>query len=212
MRGASVTSRQGAAGRLRGKSRKLPLVPLLPLIPPLPLVPALPRCLLLLGPLLLGALGGCALRAPERPQAPPAPAGLQARGGELPPAAAGAAAESFAAQARALIGEPYRYGGSAPGGFDCSGLVQYAAHAVGLTLPRTAEEQLHTGVPVPPDRLRSGDLVFLHLATKELHVGVALDRTHFVHAPSRRGRVRVDSLAAEPYASGFFAARRVLTP
>jgi cell wall-associated NlpC family hydrolase len=113
--------------------------------------------------------------------------------------------------ATSMIGQPYRFGGAAPGGFDCSGLVVYAAANAGIRVPRTAAEQLHFGVPVARADLRAGDLVFMHLSSKELHVAIALDRQLFVHAPSSGGRVRVDSLLAEPYAKGFIAARRVVS-
>jgi cell wall-associated NlpC family hydrolase len=113
-------------------------------------------------------------------------------------------------KAMTMLGQPYRYGGAAPGGFDCSGLVVYATSVVGLHLPRTAHEQIAAGVPVARRNVRAGDLVFLHLARKELHVGIALDSDRFVHAPSRGGAVRIDSLAAPPYAGGFIKARRVV--
>src|ERR1700744_6178034 len=47
--------------------------------------------------------------------------------------------------ATSMIGQPYRYGGAAPGGFDCSGLVSYAAANAGVHLPRTASEKMQTG-------------------------------------------------------------------
>jgi murein DD-endopeptidase len=112
----------------------------------------------------------------------------------------------------AMLGQPYRWGGAAPGGFDCSGLVVYATRSAGLHLPRTAAEQLHAGVPIARRELRAGDLVFLHLSRKELHVGIALDGNRFVHAPSAGGHVRIDSIDAPPYASGFIKARRVTDP
>lgn len=113
--------------------------------------------------------------------------------------------------ATSMIGQPYRFGGAAPGGFDCSGLVVYAAANAGIFVPRTAAEQLQVGLPVTRQELQAGDLVFMHLARKELHVVIALDRQLFVHAPSSGGRVRVDSLLAQPYAKGFVAARRVVS-
>ncbi len=113
--------------------------------------------------------------------------------------------------ATSMIGQPYRFGGAAPGGFDCSGLVVYAAANAGIQVPRTAAEQLQFGVPVARTQVQAGDLVFMHLSRKELHVAIALDRQLFVHAPSSGGRVRVDSLLAEPYAKGFIAARRVVS-
>jgi murein DD-endopeptidase len=113
--------------------------------------------------------------------------------------------------ATSMIGQPYRFGGSAPGGFDCSGLVVYSAANAGIRLPRTAAEQLEFGRPVARSELQAGDLLFMHLSSKELHVAIALDRQLFVHAPSSGGRVRVDSLLAPPYAKGFIGARRVVS-
>jgi cell wall-associated NlpC family hydrolase len=113
--------------------------------------------------------------------------------------------------ATAMIGQPYRYGGTQPGGFDCSGLVIYAAGNAGISLPRTAAEQMQIGRRVARNDLEAGDLIFLHLSGKELHVAIALDRQLFVHAPSSGGRVRVDSLLAPPYAKGFIGARRVVS-
>jgi cell wall-associated NlpC family hydrolase len=113
-------------------------------------------------------------------------------------------------RATAMLGQPYRWGGDAPGGFDCSGLVVYAAASAGLHIPRTAREQLHAGAPIARHELRAGDLVFMHLARKELHVGIAIDGNRFVHAPSSGGYVRIDSLTAAPYARGFLQARRIV--
>jgi len=113
--------------------------------------------------------------------------------------------------ATSMIGQPYRFGGAAPGGFDCSGLVVYAAANAGIRVPRTAAEQLRFGSPVQRSDLQAGDLVFMHLSSKDLHVAIALDRQLFVHAPASGGRVRVDSLLAKPYAKGFIAARRVVS-
>lgn len=67
------------------------------------------------------------------------------------------------------------------------------------------------GLPVARTELKPGDLVFMHLASKELHVAIALDSQLFIHAPSSGGHVRVDSLIAAPYAKGFIGARRVVS-
>jgi cell wall-associated NlpC family hydrolase len=156
-------------------------------------------------------LGACAAR-PVEPATAPAAAGTA-----IPTTAAEAGSEQatragrFVGAAVAMLGAPYRYGGSSPDrGFDCSGLVAYAAGSVGVLVPRTALEQLHQGQAVGRADLRAGDLVFLHLAAKELHVGIAIDPGRFVHAPSSGGRVRIDALNARPYAQGFFAARRIM--
>jgi peptidoglycan DL-endopeptidase CwlO len=112
--------------------------------------------------------------------------------------------------ALSMLGQPYRFGGAAPGGFDCSGLVLYAAKGAGVWVPRTAHEQLAAGIPVEQDDLRAGDLVFMHLAHKELHVGILIDNQRFVHAPASGGYVRIDSLGAYPYSKGYMTARRII--
>jgi cell wall-associated NlpC family hydrolase len=112
--------------------------------------------------------------------------------------------------ATAMLGQPYRWGGAGPGGFDCSGLVVYAAGGAGIHVPRTTHEQRNFGIRVSRRELLPGDLVFMHLEHKELHVGIALDGERFIHAPSSGGRVRIDSLGASPYASAFVTARRVI--
>lgn len=112
--------------------------------------------------------------------------------------------------ARAMLGQPYRWGGAAPGGFDCSGLVSFAAESAGVALPRTAREQLRAGMRVERPELAPGDLVFMRLARKQLHVGIAIGGGRFIHAPAAGGQVRIDSLAAEPYSGGFIGARRVI--
>ena len=113
--------------------------------------------------------------------------------------------------AASMLGQPYRFGGAAPGGFDCSGLVVYAAAGAGIYVPRTAHEQLGFGKPIARGQVQAGDLVFMHLAHKELHVGIAIDAGRFIHAPSTGGHVRIDSLAAPPYARGYLSARRIIS-
>ncbi len=164
---------------------------------------------------ILGGLAACAaspprIAAPARDTTPRNAASEPAAGSigrRATPAALAAAA--LADAAIGMLGQPYRFGGFAPGGFDCSGLVFYAARSAGITVPRTAQEQLASGRPVARSDLRAGDLVFMRFSGKELHVGIALDGARFVHAPSAGGRVRLDSLAARPYSAGFLGARRM---
>ena len=62
-------------------------------------------------------------------------------------AAAHAGLKLMIDSATSMIGQPYRFGGAAPGGFDCSGLVVYAAANAGIRVPRTAAEQLQSARP-----------------------------------------------------------------
>jgi cell wall-associated NlpC family hydrolase len=114
--------------------------------------------------------------------------------------------------ATAMLGQPYRWGGAAPGGFDCSGLVYYAAAGAGVRVPRTAHELEASGIRVARRDLRPGDLVFMHLTRKELHVGIMVDPVRFIHAPSTGRTVRIDAIDALPYREGFIEARRILNP
>lgn len=156
-------------------------------------------------------LAGCALHPPGAPAPVPAPRAPQSAPEPVAPAVIDHAA-LLVANATAMLGQPYRYGGAQPGGFDCSGLVAYAAGRAGIYMPRTAQEQRRAGVPVRRSELRAGDLVFMHLKGKELHVGIAIDAQRFVHAPASGGRVRIDSLDRVPYSTGFSGARRVVDP
>ncbi|HEX9405048.1 MAG TPA: C40 family peptidase [Steroidobacteraceae bacterium] len=155
------------------------------------------------------ALAACASTSLKHGNSPGAPtdSGAQSPGVTRPPPDPRVI---MVDHAKAMIGQPYRWGGAAPGGFDCSGLVAYAAEHAGVPMPRTAHEQLHAGMPIARSQVHEGDLVFMHLAHKELHVGIAIDDERFIHAPSTGGRVRIDSLAAPPYSSGFMSARRII--
>jgi cell wall-associated NlpC family hydrolase len=155
----------------------------------------------------LAACAGTAIKA-DHPQSQAAPPGFQPPNPS--PAAAADPRTMMVDRALSMLGQPYRFGGAAPGGFDCSGLVVYAAAGAGIHVPRTAAEQLSTGMPVARGEVRAGDLVFMHLTHKELHVGIAIDEQRFVHAPSAGGRVRIDSLASGPYAKGYLRARRII--
>lgn len=98
------------------------------------------------------------------------------------------------------LGVPYRWGGTTPGGFDCSGLTQYVYRQVGVSLPRTSRSQFLCGVRIPasrPDLLQAGDLVFFGTegdSSRIHHVGIYVGQGTFVHAPATGDVVRVTSL------------------
>src|SRR5690242_18316899 len=58
------------------------------------------------------------------------------------------------------LGTPYVWGGNKPGGFDCSGLLQFVWAKNGVHIPRTSQEQFHYGRPVNMKNLQPGDAVF----------------------------------------------------
>lgn len=85
--------------------------------------------------------------------------------------------------ARSMIGQPYVFGGEAPGGFDCSGLMVYAFRQAGITLPRTSYAQFGVGVPVSRANVQAGDLVFFNASGPGAsHVGIATSNATAISA------------------------------
>jgi cell wall-associated NlpC family hydrolase len=105
------------------------------------------------------------------------------------------------------LGTPYVWGGAAPGGFDCSGLVMWAYAQVGVSLPHSSYAQYGMGVPVSRDELAPGDLVFFDGLG---HVGIYIGGGQFVHAPHTGDVVKISSLSESWYAAAYVGARRIL--
>jgi cell wall-associated NlpC family hydrolase len=106
------------------------------------------------------------------------------------------------------IGWPYVWGGESrtEGGFDCSGLVDYAYSAAGHALPGrpTAAVLWQMGIPIAKRNLRPGDLVFLGTYSGQPY-HVAMYAGHgMVIVASGRGRpiaaVPLDSVPWDGYA------------
>ncbi len=121
-------------------------------------------------------------------------------------------ATAFVDEALAVLGTRYRYGGTSPEeGFDCSGLIWFAANeASGVTLPRTTAALAKQGREVKRDELQRGDLVFFNtMGRRYSHVGIYLGNGKFVHAPSSGGVVRIEKLAVNYWNKRFNGARRI---
>jgi cell wall-associated NlpC family hydrolase len=111
-----------------------------------------------------------------------------------------------------MVGTPYRYGGSTPQGFDCSGLVQYSYARAGIELPRSMEGLWTNSHPVSAGQIRPGDLLFFHQEGKlNSHVGLYIGEDRFVHAPSTGKQVSIASLANRYWRQHFSVARRPFT-
>jgi cell wall-associated NlpC family hydrolase len=92
-------------------------------------------------------------------------------------------------------GKPYRYGGSGPSSFDCSGLVRYVfGHAVGRWLPHNAAAQYHSVMHITRRELQPGDLVFQESGGYPFHVGIYAGHGKWWHAPHTGDHVRKQAI------------------
>jgi cell wall-associated NlpC family hydrolase len=95
--------------------------------------------------------------------------------------------------ARKQLGVPYRWGGSSPAGFDCSGLVSWVYARLGVGLPHNAAALYGVGRDVRLAAMRPGDLVFFSGLG---HVGIYIGRGRMIHAPQSGRNVEIEALGS----------------
>lgn len=105
--------------------------------------------------------------------------------------------DQIVADARHYLGIPYVWGGATPAGFDCSGLVQYVLHDLGVAMPRTAAAQSTVGALVGGlAAAQPGDLLFFYSPVG--HVGIYLGNGQMLDAPQPGERVQVQPVWGTP--------------
>lgn len=119
--------------------------------------------------------------------------------------AGGLAARAVSA-ALGMRGIPYVWGGTSAAGVDCSGLVQRAFKAAGISLPRTAAQQATAGRPVSLSQIQAGDLIFFRYGGEIDHVVMAVGNGQIVEASQPGHPVAVRAL----YTGNFAGARRLV--
>ena len=92
------------------------------------------------------------------------------------------------AVAAEFLGVPYLWGGKSSIGLDCSGLVQMAMQACGLSAPRNSHQQ-QTALGRAVETIEKGDIVFW-----PGHVGFALNPTEVLHATAHVMQVAIEPL------------------
>ncbi|HET7627253.1 MAG TPA: NlpC/P60 family protein [Bacillales bacterium] len=109
--------------------------------------------------------------------------------------------------AKNFLGSPYAWGGTSPGGFDCSGYVQYVFAHFGYDLPRTTARLWAAGSAV--DSLAPGDLVFYETyQSGPSHVGIYIGGASFIHASSSHG-VEITNMSQAYWSSRYLGAKSV---
>ncbi|MCD7131917.1 C40 family peptidase [Limosilactobacillus balticus] len=97
------------------------------------------------------------------------------------------------AVAQAQIGTPYVWGGNQPGGFDCSGLVQYA-YGLGSNY-RTTYQQTNLGThQYDIQNAQSGDLYFWGPDSAPYHVAIATGNGGYIQAPTPGQNVQTGNI------------------
>ena len=119
--------------------------------------------------------------------------------------------QQLANEAMKYLGTKYVWGGTDPSGFDCSGLMQYAANKVGVHIDRVSQDQFHNGTAVAKQNLQPGDLVFFKgsdgSANAPGHVGMYVGNGKFIQAPSTGDVVKISDLSSR---GDYVGARRIV--
>ncbi len=121
--------------------------------------------------------------------------------------------EQIVLSAFSLLDTGYRFGGRNPeAGLDCSGMVSFVVEQVsGQRLPHNAAKIAARTRPIPREALEAGDLVFFNTQGKaHSHMGIYIGDGRFIHAPSSRGKVRVELMDNRYFATRFDGARTLL--
>jgi cell wall-associated NlpC family hydrolase len=119
-------------------------------------------------------------------------------------------ARNVVALAHEYLGTKYVYGGAQPGGFDCSGLVQWLYGQKGITVPRTTYDQYKTGHPVARGQLKPGDVVFFEpTAQGPGHEALYIGSGKVIAAPHSGTVVQIQKLSDVARMDGYVGARRL---
>ncbi len=112
-------------------------------------------------------------------------------------------------KAQSMLGVMYKYGGTTPSGFDCSGFVQWVYNHVGVKLPRSAKDQSRTGEAVKSKAdLQVGDIVAFK-RRRTYHTGIYLGDGKFIHSPRTNKDIRISDMSVSYFSKYYIGTRRV---
>lgn len=119
--------------------------------------------------------------------------------------------------AKTFLGTPYRYAGSAPSGFDCSGFISYVMGSFGLSIPRSSYGIAEIGKTIKLADVQPGDLLFFKgrniNSTTVGHVAMVVEANEneikMIHASTTRGVVIDNFKASKYYIPRFIKAKRM---
>ncbi len=113
--------------------------------------------------------------------------------------------DAIISYAKSFLGVPYRYGGTTPSGFDCSGFINYIFGNFGFSLVRTSYGLAELGETIALSEIQPGDLMFFKgsnvNSTSVGHVAMVIDVTideiKFIH--SANGGVQITNFKKNKY-------------
>ncbi|BCZ24010.1 peptidoglycan hydrolase RipC [Mycobacterium senriense] len=130
----------------------------------------------------------------QAPGEAPPPGGLPGMPGMAPGGVGGGDRATVVQAALTQVGSPYVWGGSAPGGFDCSGLVMWAFQQAGISLPHSSQALAHGGQPVSLGDLQPGDVLTFY--SDASHTGIYIGDGMMIHSSTYGVPVRVAPMSA----------------
>ncbi len=112
-------------------------------------------------------------------------------------------------KAESMLGVMYKYGGTTPKGFDCSGFVQWVYNHAGVKLPRKAKDQARAGNAVKSkDDIQVGDIVAFRRG-RVYHTGIYVGENKFIHSPRRNKDIRISDMDTSYFSKYYIGTRRV---
>ena len=132
--------------------------------------------------------------------------------------------DSFMSYLNTFLGMPYVWGGTTPakynaagkyvcGGFDCSGLIQYAYKSIGINLPRTTMDQVNVGVSININSLQKGDIIYFKtndaVPNQASHAGIYIGNNKFMQSPKTGDVVKISQLTGY-YKDRFITGKRII--
>ncbi len=107
-------------------------------------------------------------------------------------------------EAKKLAGSKYKYGGTSPKGFDCSGFTSYVYNKAGIAIPRSSSAQAGKGTKITQGAAKPGDLLFFRFKKKDniSHVAMVVsndaDGMKIIHSTTSKG-VMIEDISTSKY-------------